>query len=708
MLLSSRVKKGDGEGRDQDADTESAAKSNATLAPTSVTQGSLEELPLSLDSAPLRIKTVHGALVKGLSDGNVQVSLKSYNILASAKYHKTIPVEDFYNLIRLVSQELLLPAQTAKVKPTKQTVDIMRSLYHDMLDVFEHLLSKNVENLEPIPEDIHVLFLNFFDQIEDVDMFERVWKYLFADSSMTISLETYNLILSHLAKEKKAEEAYTVFQQLVKDSTPAKVESENEGEEPEVPATRPPDDRSYLHLLNAYINAKDLDGAMSIFQSLPSALEIQEAIATGQLQQSTTLPPHRTLAMFNIFIHAYGRIPDFETVHLLMEQLHVEGHRPNTFTYNMLIDCHSKANDPVGALEVVKQMKADQDSRPANHEFGPNLVTFNTLISMFAKKALPKEAEEVVEAMKTLNLAPDSFTVTSLMDAYKRNGNMEGAMRAFKRFTETADENGTRVPVTASMYNVLLSGYGLRTEILVPPTPGSVSESESEQPTKQKITQSLAISKCNDLYTDMISKNVLPTRVTFRTLLNVCKRFGDLQTAEKWLNDLKASKISLDFHMVESYLRTLIAHTVRQSAYITTSAEKPQPLLPKLKPFLASASKLRVKSSGISNALLWIHLNDQPLKVADVLGKNYEILFTKMRVKPTEETLKVALDASLEREKKLGGAVEVDGKREGQALARVFEDLVEGGVVVSEEVKDVLGKRLKELLGGAEEVENEV
>jgi pentatricopeptide repeat protein len=83
--------------------------------------------------------------------------------------------------------------------------------------------------------------------------------------------------------------------------------------------------------------------------------------------------------------------------------------RPNTFTFNSLLNVCVEKRDLDRGMEVLALMR--------QHQVVPNTSTFNSLASLCAKTGNAAKGLELLATMKTTGVSPDNLTFTSLIAA---------------------------------------------------------------------------------------------------------------------------------------------------------------------------------------------------------------------------------------------------------------------------------------------------
>lgn len=145
--------------------------------------------------------------------------------------------------------------------------------------------------------------------------------------------------------------------------------------------------------------------------------------------------------------------------------------KPNTFTYNAVINALAKSGEPGAAAraERVLQNMVNRH-RSGNDDVKPTTINFNTVLDAWAKsgggRAAAERAEEILEWMDRLNkngnheVRPDTITFNAVLDAWARSGDRMAPRRA-EQILDHMDElyragnNGVK-PDTYT-YNTLVS-----------------------------------------------------------------------------------------------------------------------------------------------------------------------------------------------------------------------------------------------------------
>ncbi|KAL1333331.1 hypothetical protein AAHE18_11G092700 [Arachis hypogaea] len=277
--------------------------------------------------------------------------------------------------------------------------------------------------------------------------------------------------------------------------------------------------RTVLEALHERVTALRWESALKIFELLREQLWsglLDKAFSLLEEMKST--PNCRPdVQTYSILIKSCLQVFAFDKVHCLLSDMAIHSIKPNTVTYNTLIDAYGKAKRFSEMESTLMEMLADRDCQPdvwtmnsTLRTFGnigqietmercydkfqgagiqPNVQTFNILLDSYGKAEDYKKMSAVMEYMQkyhyswtivTFNIAIDAFgkagdlkqmeylfrimrserikpscvTLCSLVQAYARAGKLE-KIDGVLRFVENSD-----VLLDTIFFNCLVDAYG--------------------------------------------------------------------------------------------------------------------------------------------------------------------------------------------------------------------------------------------------------
>ncbi|KAJ3214700.1 hypothetical protein HDU67_001348 [Dinochytrium kinnereticum] len=360
------------------------------------------------------------AMRKAIQLEDARVALQNYDWLKQRNALHRMSMKD-------VGSFILLLASSSR-KPSSKITETLKSLFLDTVNV-------HGESKLKFSELVFRCLLEVFNRSRDYQTFDTVFEAL-RKSGQVISRDTLNLAMGSYAKRRDLDRVLGIFNELER---LAMISQHEESEAPD----HAPNTQTYLHLINGYVSVGKLDEAQKVLD--------------GMWDASVSVKP--SLAIFNAMIRAYALKGDFDQAMLVFEDMQTNGFQPNQFTYNNLINAYAKAGMESDALRTLQAMIEDFQSSPYRFYVAPNVVTLNILVNMYALAGKPKEAEQIIASMSGQiegakeTIKADEFTLSALMNAYRRAGDMKGCEEVLGRFRE----DGITPNVIA--YNVLIDGY---------------------------------------------------------------------------------------------------------------------------------------------------------------------------------------------------------------------------------------------------------
>jgi len=207
--------------------------------------------------------------------------------------------------------------------------------------------------------------------------------------------------------------------------------------------------------------------------------------------------------------------------------------RPNTITFNTVIDAWSKSNEPKGAARAEKLLKTMQKLHEEGYpDVRPDTYSFASVLNAYANSNNPKsarKAEDILKHMQTLyeegndNVKPNTICFSTVIKAYSRHQ------------TKDAGERGE--DILKLMFEVYSKGNSDAKPNTIAFT--SVCNAWSKSGERQ------AIKKIEDLmkWMTQLSEDglidVYPNEFTYNSLLTAVSRNKDPNKATKALDTLR-------------------------------------------------------------------------------------------------------------------------------------------------------------------------
>ncbi|XP_010935507.1 small ribosomal subunit protein mL103 (rPPR7) [Elaeis guineensis] len=195
----------------------------------------------------------------------------------------------------------------------------------------------------------------------------------------------------------------------------------------------PRSERSLCALLSAFLRHGRFDRLHESFDRVPREL----GIAPG-------------ISCYNVLLDALCAGGEVEKAHNLLEEMPEKGVNPDIISYNTVLSGFLKKGDEARFDEVLKKI--------TEKGLSPNVVTYNCRISALCGKGKSFEAEELLDVMVSKEVYPNRLSFKTLIDAFSKQGDVDSAMRVFKRMQDMKRNDGSGVSASFEMYMVLLHG----------------------------------------------------------------------------------------------------------------------------------------------------------------------------------------------------------------------------------------------------------
>lgn len=141
--------------------------------------------------------------------------------------------------------------------------------------------------------------------------------------------------------------------------------------------------------------------------------------------------------------------------------------KPNLRTFNTVINACSKS-DGRGVPETAEKLLETVSlwhSR-GDLEEGPDIFTYSGVINCWSKSSRPEAPQRALGILKAIilkhdetrddSIRPDTITYSTVMDAYARRGNVEGANQVFQTMKDDFRSGNKRAKPNVRSYSILI------------------------------------------------------------------------------------------------------------------------------------------------------------------------------------------------------------------------------------------------------------
>ncbi|CAE6229172.1 unnamed protein product [Arabidopsis arenosa] len=221
----------------------------------------------------------------------------------------------------------------------------------------------------------------------------------------------YVKMIVMLGKCKQPEKAHELFQEMINEGCVVNHEV-------------------YTALLSAYSRSGRFDAAFTLLERMKSSHNCQPDVHT-----------------YSILIKSFLQVFAFDKVHDLLSDMRRQGIRPNTITYNTLIDAYGKAKMFVEMESTLIQMLGEDDCKPDSW-------TMNSTLRAFGGNGQIEMMENCYEKFQRSGIEPNIRTFNILLDSYGKSGNYK-KMSAVMEYMQKYHYSWTIVT-----YNVVIDAFG--------------------------------------------------------------------------------------------------------------------------------------------------------------------------------------------------------------------------------------------------------
>ncbi|ONK72168.1 uncharacterized protein A4U43_C04F16490 [Asparagus officinalis] len=111
-----------------------------------------------------------------------------------------------------------------------------------------------------------------------------------------------------------------------------------------------------------------------------------------------------------------------------------KGLAPDIICYNAVLYGYMKSGDGDGFAGILGEIE--------KRGLEPNVFTYNCRIAMFCGKSQSFKGEEILDVMESKGLVPNLWSFNELIDGFCKEGDLESAVRVFKRMKVMKRANG--------------------------------------------------------------------------------------------------------------------------------------------------------------------------------------------------------------------------------------------------------------------------
>ncbi|XVF32191.1 hypothetical protein REPUB_Repub17cG0060800 [Reevesia pubescens] len=192
----------------------------------------------------------------------------------------------------------------------------------------------------------------------------------------------YIKLIVMLGKCKQPEKAHDLFQAMIDEGCVVNHEA-------------------YTALLSAYSRSGLFDKAFSLLEEMKD-----------------TPNCHPDVQTYSILIKSCLQVFAFDKVQALLSDMAIQGIKPNTVTYNTLIDAYGKAKMFQEMEMTLVEMLREKDCEP-------DVWTMNSIIRAFGSSGQIETMEKCYEKFQSAGILPNIKTFNILLDSYGKTGNYE-------------------------------------------------------------------------------------------------------------------------------------------------------------------------------------------------------------------------------------------------------------------------------------------
>ena len=225
--------------------------------------------------------------------------------------------------------------------------------------------------------------------------------------------------------------------------------------------------------------------------------------------------------MFNVYLKKCEEFKDKDKAFDIYRSMVEENIMPDRHTMSILIRSCLAADVPSEAEGLLKKM--------ISHGIDLNSYVFNIVIDYYARKELPLEAFRMRQNMEQYSIAPDEYTISSLMAACFPIA----PSKTYLQQLLTDLSNGP-LPARAVCTNALFSGIAKAPHL--------------ENHYKLKIAV--------DFHTELSGRHYVVGQHAYTSLMSCCAKIGDVEQAKKFLQCMKEDNVEPNQYILTAFIAT--------------------------------------------------------------------------------------------------------------------------------------------------------
>ncbi|KAJ8900603.1 hypothetical protein K2173_025380 [Erythroxylum novogranatense] len=442
---------------------------------------------------------------------------------------------------------LLLREVDASVKNTHVRNFLIEVMWRngrvdDALKLFEEMLASN-EDSRCAPDDVTgSIFSYWFSKakrpgrnVTEEEVVDVVVKL--GEHGVFLSSEWNRQLITRLCRNRMANKAWDLFNQLIKLGFNLQVESCNAlltglGRNGDIKGMNELMEKMKgIQIKPNVITFGILINQLCKFRRVDDALEVLKQMNGGEGEQEVSIEPD--IVIYNTLIDGLCKVGRLEEGVGWMERMRLKGCDPNIVTYNCLIDGFCKDGQLERGLELFDEMNREGGS------VVPNVVTVNTLVDGMCRHGRVNSAFEFFGEMQRKGLKGNVVSYTVLINAFCNVNNLDRAMEIFDQM-----RSGGCIP-DALVYYTLISGLSRA---------GKMDEACSILSNLKEggycpdivcyndliggYCKRMKFDKAYNLFKQMKEFGLKPDSVTYNILISYFARRGDLKFALRLLKGM--------------------------------------------------------------------------------------------------------------------------------------------------------------------------
>merc|ERR1719183_1935852 len=136
-----------------------------------------------------------------------------------------------------------------------------------------------------------------------------------------------------------------------------------------------------------------------------------------------------SIVTYNTLIDSCARCGRMEHLPTVLDDMKVNGAKPNVITYSTMLKGHCQSGDVQSGFKILEQIRKDP-------ELKPDEIMYNSLLDGCAKSTLVEDGLRILDEMQAEGVYPSNFTLSILVKLMNRAKRLDQAFALVDEITK--------------------------------------------------------------------------------------------------------------------------------------------------------------------------------------------------------------------------------------------------------------------------------